>query len=144
MPLPPTGAPSHFPKCEKDEKASTSWSGWGRGGNRQGSCDWPSETLSCGCMMGQWQILAPPSISPFLQSREESCMATLPHALCLWRPDGRCPWSSAAFGQQWHLSHHQLLLTGSATATALSTLPSSSLETDSDSGNLHSFSLASC
>ena len=76
--------------------------------------------------------------------QRRSFMATLPHALCLWRPDGRCPWSSAAFGQQWHLSHHQLLLTGSAMATALSTLSSSSLETDSDSGNLHSFSLARC
>lgn len=48
------------------------------------------------------------------------------------------PWLPAALGQQCRLSHHQLLLTGSAIATALGTLGPPSLETDSDSENPHS------
>lgn len=41
-------------------------------------------------------------------------MVTLSHALLPLETRWQMPWSSAAFGQQWHLSHHQLLLTGSA------------------------------
>ena len=41
-------------------------------------------------------------------------MVTLPHALLPLETRWQMPWSSAAFGQQWYLSHHQLLLTGSA------------------------------
>lgn len=143
MPLPPTGAPGHFPKCEKDGKASTSWSGWGWGGNRQGSCDWPSETWSCGCMIGQWQDWPlPPPLRPTAQRRElhghlTPCssasgdqMADALVICSLW--PAMTSKSPSAFAN-WL-----------CTATALSTLPSSSLETDSDSGNLHSFSLARC